>query len=59
MKGETDLSYLSAFYYTAGALLLITSVFAAVSHSWGMAAICFILGCVLFSYRVLGSKTRQ
>jgi len=59
MKGETDLSYLSAFYYTAAVLLLITSVFAALSHSWGMAATCFILGSVLISYRVRGSKTRQ
>jgi hypothetical protein len=59
MKGETDLSYLSAFYYTAAVLLLLTSVFAAISHSWGMAATCFILGSVLFSYRIRGSKTRQ
>jgi hypothetical protein len=57
MKGETDLSYLSAFYYTAAVLLLITSVFAAFSHSWGMAATCFILGSVLISYRLRGSKT--
>lgn len=59
MNGETDLSYLSAFYYTAAVLLLITSVFAAFSHSWGMAAACFILGSVLIGYRVRGSKTRQ
>jgi len=59
MKDETDLSYLSAFYYTAAVLLLLTSVFAAVSQSWGMAAACFILGSVLFSYRLLGSKKRN
>ena len=59
MKGETDLSCLSAFYYTAAALLLLTSVFAAFSRSWGMAGICFILGSVLFSYRVLASKTSK
>ena len=56
MKGETDLSYLSAFYYTAAVLLLLTSVFAAFSRSWGMAGICFILGSVLFSYRVLAGR---
>ncbi len=44
MKDQTDLSYLSAFYYTGAFLLLLTSVFAALSHSWGMAAACFILG---------------
>lgn len=59
MKGETDLSYLSAFYYTAAGLLLLTSVFAAFSRSWGIAAVCFILGSVLFSYRVQASKTRK
>jgi hypothetical protein len=59
MKGETDLSYLSAFYYTAAVLLLLTSVFAAFSRSWGMAGVCFILGSVLFSYRILTSKTNQ
>jgi hypothetical protein len=56
MKDETDLSYLSAFYYTAAVLLLLTAVFAALSHSWGMAATCFISGSVLFSYRVLRPK---
>jgi hypothetical protein len=59
MRGETNLSYLSAFYYTAAVLMLLTSVFAAFSRSWGMAAICFILGSVLFSYRVLGGKSNQ
>jgi hypothetical protein len=59
MKGETDLSYLSAFYYTAAVLLLLTSVFAAFSRSWGMAAISFILGSVLFSYRVLAGRTHE
>jgi hypothetical protein len=34
-------------------------VFAAFSYSWGMAAGCFILGSVLFSYRVLASRTPQ
>ena len=59
MKGETNVSYLSAFYYTAAVLLLLTSVFAAFSRSWGMAAICFILGSVLFSYRVLAGKKQE
>lgn len=59
MKDETDVSYLSAFYYTAAVLLLLTSVFAAVSHSWKMAAMCFILGSVLFSYRLVGSKKQK
>ena len=36
MKQETDVSCLSAFYYT-GAVFL-TGVFAGLSHSWGMAA---------------------
>ena len=57
MKDETNLSYLSAFYYTAAVLLLLTAVFAAASHSWGMAVGCFIFGSVLFGYRVLGAKT--
>lgn len=59
MPDETDLSYLSAFYYTAAVLLLLTGMFAAVSHNWGIATMCFILGSVLFSYRVLASKTRK
>jgi len=59
MNSEADLSYLSAFYYTAAVLLLLTSVFAAFSRSWGMSAICFILGSVLFSYRVLAGKKKN
>jgi hypothetical protein len=35
MTEETDLSYLSAFYYTATVLFILTAVFAALSHSWG------------------------
>jgi hypothetical protein len=35
MKGETDLSYLSAFDYTAAVLLLLTSVFAAIHPELG------------------------
>ncbi len=31
----TDLSYLSAFYYAAAVLFILTAVFAALSHSWG------------------------
>jgi len=56
MKTQTDLSYLSAFYYTTAALLILTGVFAALSHSWGMAALWFVLGSVLFSYLVARSK---
>jgi len=55
-KGETDLSYLSAFYYNSAVLLLITSVFAALSHSWGMAATCFIWEAFSISYRVRARK---
>jgi len=35
MKGETDVSYLSAFYYTASVLLLLTSVFCRVQLQLG------------------------
>jgi hypothetical protein len=59
MKDETDLSYLSAFYYTAAFLLILTAVFAALSHSWGMAAMCFISGIVLFGYRALISRKQK
>jgi Na+/H+-translocating membrane pyrophosphatase len=55
MKEETDLSYLSAFYYTAAVLLILMSVFAAMSQSWWMAGACFILGSVLFGYRARGT----
>jgi len=50
MREETNLSYLTAFYYTAAALLLLTTVFAALNHSWGVAIGSFILGSVLFGY---------
>ena len=56
MKEETDLSYLSAFYYVGAVLLILTSVFAAISGNWGMAGTCFILGSVLFGYRAWISK---
>jgi hypothetical protein len=59
MECENDLSYLSAFYYTAAVLLILTAVFAALSHSWGMAAACFILGSVLFGYRAVTSKKQK
>ncbi len=41
MKDESELSYLSAFYYIAAVLFILTGVFAAPSHSWGMAAAYF------------------
>jgi len=56
MKEATDLSYLSALYYTAAVLLIVTAVFAAVSKSWGIAGACLILGSVLLGYRLRGSK---
>lgn len=59
MKEETDLSYLSVFYYTSAVLLLLTSLFAGLSRSWGMAAITFILGSVLFGYRLVVSKSQK
>jgi hypothetical protein len=59
MKDSRDLSYLTALYYTAAVLLILTAVFATVSKSWGMAGICFILGSVLLGYLVRGSKKRE
>jgi len=59
MKDSRDLSYLTALYYTAAVLLILTAVFAAVSKSWGMAGVCFILGSVLLGYHVRGSKERK
>jgi hypothetical protein len=59
MKEATDLSYLSALYYTAAVLLIVTAVFAAVSKSWGIAGACLILGSVLLGYRLRGSKERE
>jgi hypothetical protein len=55
----TDLSYLPAFYYTAQVLLLLNGVFAAISHDWGIAAMSFILGSVLFSYRARASMGQK
>ena len=40
----TDVSYLSALYNTAAALLLLTAAFAAVSGSWRKVVKRFILG---------------
>jgi hypothetical protein len=51
VKEETNVSYLSAFYYTGAVLPILTGVFAGLSHSWGTAAGSFILGVVLLSYR--------
>jgi len=59
MKDSRDLSYLTALYYTAAVLLILTAVFAMVSKSWAMAGICFILGSVLLGYLVQGSKERK
>jgi Na+/H+-translocating membrane pyrophosphatase len=59
MTDAKDLSYLTALYYTAAVLLILTAIFAAVSKSWGMAGICFILGSVLLAYLVRGSKGRD
>jgi len=59
MKDENDLSYLSAMYCTAAVLFLLTAVFAALRHSGGMAAACFILGIILFGYRARTSKKHK
>ena len=59
MKDATDLSYLSALYYTAAVLLILTAVFATLSKNSGIAGVCFILGSVLLGYRVRGSKERK
>jgi len=59
MKDSRDLSYLTALYYTAAVLLILTAVFAAVSKSWRMAGVCFILGSVLLGYLVRASKKRE
>jgi len=59
MKDTKDLSYLTALYYTAAVLLILTAVFATVSKSWAMAGICFILGSVLLGYLLRGSKKRE
>ncbi len=56
MKEENDLSYLSAMYYTAAVLLLLTAVFSALSHNWAMAAVWFLLGVALFVYRLVTSR---
>lgn len=56
MKGETDLSYLSAMYYTAAVLLVLTGAFATMAHSFGMAAIWSFLGFGLFAIRFFRSK---
>jgi len=57
MKGETNVSYLSAMYYTAAFLLVLTGVFAALSRSYGMATVWFILGIGLFAFRLFTSNT--
>lgn len=59
MTTETDVSYLSAMYYTAAVLLMLTAVFSALSHSGGIAAIWFILGAGLFVYRLRSSRQQQ
>jgi hypothetical protein len=59
MTDAKDLSYLTALYYTAAVLLILTAVFAAVSKSWGMAGVCLILGSTLLGYVARGSKKRE
>jgi hypothetical protein len=59
MKEETNLSYLSAFYYTGAVLLILTAVFAGMSQSWWVAGACFIFGSVLFGYRAMGNRKRD
>lgn len=59
MKGETNVSYLAAMYYTAAFLLVLTGVFAALSRSYRMAALWFILGIGLFAYRLFTPNTPE
>jgi hypothetical protein len=59
MKDDKDLSYMSAMYYTAAALFLLTAVFSALSRSWAMTGVWFSLGAVLFGYRFLTSKKTE
>lgn len=59
MKGETNVSYLSAMYYTAAFLLVVTGVFAALSHSYRMAAVWLVLGIGLFAFRLLTPNTPE
>jgi len=59
MKGETDLSYLSAMFYTAAVLLALAGVFAAVDHNYGMAGVWFLMGIAIFAYRWFTSKAQE
>jgi hypothetical protein len=59
MKGETDVSYLSAMFYTAAVLLVLAGVFAAVSRNYGMAGVWFVLGIAIFAYRWFTSRTPE
>jgi hypothetical protein len=59
MKQETDLSYLSAMYYTAAALLVLTAAFAGLSHNYVLAAVWFLLGAGIFAFRLVTSRKRD
>ena len=59
MKGETEVSYLAAMFYTAAVLLVLAGVFAAVSHSYGMAGMWFLMGIAIFAYRWFTSKAPE
>ena len=58
-KKETDLSYLSAMYYTAAALLLVCALFSALTHDYRLSILWLILGIGLFAYRLRSSKKNQ
>jgi hypothetical protein len=56
MTQETEVSYLSAMYYTAGALLILSAVFSLVGHNYRWAALWFTLGAGLFVFRLVTSR---
>jgi hypothetical protein len=56
MKKETDVSYLSAMYYTAAALLVLSALFSALGHNYTLAAVWFLLGAGLFAFQLASSR---
>ncbi len=59
MKAETNISYLSAMYYTAGVLLILTALFSALGHDWALAAVWFALGIAIFAIHRVTSKKEE
>lgn len=56
MKQETEVSYLSAMYYTAAVLLVLSAVFSLVGHNYKWAALWFTLGAGFFLFRLVTSR---